>query len=531
MQDNNAKSQIIGTLAIDLGSSTTIVAFQSETKDPIQLLELEPISRSPGEVPSQIWQSPNDKSLIFFGQEVESLKLKDKQHPFLINDFKRFIGAPNQFQFGKQIFLPEEAGELLIKKIWEKIPKNLHIKRLVLTAPVETYKAYRKWLYKVCSDLDVSEIALVDEPTAAAIGANQKGGAKLLVIDVGGSTIDMSMVILEGGEGRAEPIAQLIRFDGQDLEGKSQQVLRCAKVLSKEGLRLGGQDIDRWITNNLFPDMKKNILVLKAAERLKCKLSDVQIADNKTLNEEAIINEKGDSILLKLNRIDLEELLKDNGLVQSLQKLLAKTLARGSAKGCELDELTGVVLVGGGAQLPLIKKWLFSQIPSSKLLTPPPIEAVALGALKLTPGVTIKDVLNKGVSIRCWDQTTNSHIWHPIFLPGQTWPTSNPMEIIFAASKDQQLEIDLQIADNELDGGHEIIYVNGIPTIKELSFHSRFIEWKSKTKRIKLVPPGKIGDDCLKLKFSIDSFCHLIVEGIDLRSNQAISKENLGTIR
>ena len=41
-----------------------------------------------------------------------------------------------------------------------------------------------------------------------------------------------------------------------------------------------------------------------------------------------------------------------------------------------------------------------------------PVEAVALGALRLTPGVTVKDVLQRGVSLRCWDQRSAEHRWH-----------------------------------------------------------------------------------------------------------------------
>ncbi len=531
MQEQVTKSMINGTLAIDLGSSTTVVAFQPEKNDAIKLLDLESISRSPGEVPSLLWQSPENENIILYGQEVENLNIKDKESPFFISDFKRWIGAPQEDQFEKSKLLPEEAGELLIRKIWEKIPSNFNVKRLVLTAPVETYKSYRKWLNKVCSNLNVKEIALVDEPTAAAIGANQKGGSKLLVIDIGGSTIDMSMVLLEGGEGYADPIAQLIRFDGKDLEGKSQQVLRCAKVLGKAGLRLGGRDIDRWIANSLFPDIKQSYLILNSAEKLKCKLSDTRVSDTKTLSEEAIINEAGHSVLLKLRRIDLEDLLENKGLIASLQKLLDKTLARGRANGCELDDLNGIVLVGGGSQLPLIKKWLAKQVPASKFLTPPPIEAVALGALKLTPGVTVKDVLNKGVSIQCWDQKTNSHIWHPIFLPGQPWPTNKPMEIILAASKKNQLEIDIKIADYDVDEGHEVIYINGIPTIKELLLQPKFINWSSEVNSIRLDPPGDIGEDCLKVRFSIDDCCQLNIEGIDIRNNETVINEELGIIR
>ena len=73
------------------------------------------------------------------------------------------------------------------------------------------------------------------------MGAGLEPGSTLLVLDFGGSTIDMSIVALEGGEGQASPIAQLVRFDGNNLEGKSTQVLRTAKVLGKSGIRFRWQ--------------------------------------------------------------------------------------------------------------------------------------------------------------------------------------------------------------------------------------------------------------------------------------------------
>ena len=200
----------MGTLAIDLGSTTTVVAYQGESDKSVQLLDLNPISRIPGEVPSLIWKSGDPHEKTLFGYQVERLTLLDRNDPSFISDFKRWIGAPNDSIQWDYNLLPEEAGELLVKEIWEKLPSHLEITRLVLTAPVETYKAYRKWLNKICFELDVKEIALVDEPTAAAIGAGQKRGSKLLVIDIGETATDMSIVLLEGGEGQADPIAQLI---------------------------------------------------------------------------------------------------------------------------------------------------------------------------------------------------------------------------------------------------------------------------------------------------------------------------------
>ncbi|ABX09481.1 Hsp70 family protein [Prochlorococcus marinus] len=522
----------MGTLAIDLGSTTTVVAFQGERDKSVQLLDLKPISRIPGEVPSLIWKPENPQEEALFGYQVERLTLLDRNNPGFISDFKRWIGAPlNDSISWNYNLLPEEAGELLIKEIWKQLPAHIEIKRLVVTAPVETYKAYRKWLHKICFELDVKEIALVDEPTAAAIGAGQKGGSKLLVIDIGGSTTDISMVLLEGGEGQADPIAQLIRFNGEDLEGKSKQVLRCAKVLGKAGLRLGGRDLDKWISHYLFPDSDNSELILDAAEKLKCKLSNINLSETKKLTELALLNPQGEAKKLSLNRLELEELLQKNGLIKSLSKLLDKTLAQGSANGCELEDLSGVVLVGGGSRIPIIKKWLQQAIEPAKLITPPPIEAVAIGALSLTPGVRIKDVLHKGVSLRCWDQKTNQHIWHPLFLPGQPWPTDKPLEIILAASKGNQKEMDLKIADYEIDGTHEVVYINGIPMIRDEPSLPKLTPWEGTPLLIPLNPPGEEGEDCLTLRFSIDDHCDLIVEGNDIRNEKEIIHKNLGTLR
>ena len=41
----------------------------------------------------------------------------------------------------------------------------------------------------------------------------------------------------------------------------------------------------------------------------------------------------------------------------------------------------------------------------------------------MTPGVKIKDILNKGLSIRLFNKREQKHFWHPIFCRGQTWPT------------------------------------------------------------------------------------------------------------
>ena len=521
---------VFGTLAIDLGSSTTVVVFQKENGQPPELLDLPPISRAIGEIPSLIWKSSEKEESYLIGQQIIDLNLINEKENNLSQDFKRWIGSTEIEPIYDSKITPEKAGEILIHSIWEKVSQKVNIKRLVLTAPVDTYREYRTWLVNVCNSLEVKEIALVDEPTAAAMGAGLEPGSTLLVLDFGGSTIDMSIVALEGGEGQASPIAQLVRFDGNNLEGKSTQVLRTAKVLGKSGLRLGGKDIDRWIFHHLLPEENPTNSILRKAEELKCELSNTNIKETLVITKK-VKNTQNEEKFLKLSKKGLEELLIEKGLLKSIEKLFIQTINSAKRNSFELKDLDSVVLVGGGSRIPLIKNYLSDICNSIPFLTPPPIEAIALGALHLTPGVQIKDVLNKGVSLRCWNKKNEKHIWHPLFLAGQTWPTNKPLEIILAASINSQLSIDLIIGEPQEEGSNEIIYTNGLPTLKTIESKDKIKKITNTIISIPVDPPGEIGQDCIKLIFNINDNCQLEVEGVDLRNNKEITKQNLGGIR
>jgi molecular chaperone DnaK (HSP70) len=521
---------VFGTLAIDLGSSTTVVVFQKENGQPPELLDLPPISRAIGEIPSLIWKSSEKEESYLIGQQIIDLNLINEKENNLSQDFKRWIGSTEIEPIYDSKITPEKAGEILIHSIWEKVSQKVNIKRLVLTAPVDTYREYRTWLVNVCNSLEVKEIALVDEPTAAAMGAGLEPGSTLLVLDFGGSTIDMSIVALEGGEGQASPIAQLVRFDGNNLEGKSTQVLRTAKVLGKSGLRLGGKDIDRWICHHLLPEENPTNSILRKAEELKCELSNTNIKETLVITKK-VNNIQNEEKFLKLSKKGLEELLIEKGLLKSIEKLFIQTINSAKRNSFELKDLDSVVLVGGGSRIPLIKNYLSDICNSIPFLTPPPIEAIALGALHLTPGVQIKDVLNKGVSLRCWNKKNEKHIWHPLFLAGQTWPTNKPLEIILAASINSQLSIDLIIGEPQEEGSNEIIYTNGLPTLTTIETKDKIKKINNTIISIPVNPPGEIGQDCIKLIFNINDNCQLEVEGVDLRNNKEITKQNLGEIR
>ena len=513
-----------GTLAIDLGSSTTVVAWLPSGGQP-SLLPLEPYALTePAVVPSLLWLSSPGSPRPLIGRQVLEAGLAGSDTPQLHRDFKRRIGDPSPSQ-DSSLLSPEQAGALLLQRLWQALPQAVEPERLVLTAPIDTYRAYRQWLLEACNALPVAELALVDEPTAAAIGAGLPGGSTVLVVDLGGGTVDLSLVTLQGGEGRAAPIAQLLRFAGRDLE-RSGQALRTAQVVGKAGLALGGRDIDRWIADLLVPGAPPSNGLLEATERLKCDLST---------REQALAlwsDADGSRRELRLSRTGLEALLEERGLIEQLDLLLEQVLAAGRASGIRPAQIAAVLPVGGASRMPRIRRWLQERLPESPLRDERPVEAVALGALALTPGLQLKDVLSHGVSLRCWDQRAGRHRWHPLFMPGQGWPTNNPLELVLAASREGQRQLELVLGEPQAEERAEVVFENGLPVLRQRPAGApRVRAWERQPSPLPLDPPGQQGQDCLRLQFAINAQGELSLSGHDLRTNAELPPRLLGPVR
>ena len=317
-----------GTLAIDLGNTNTVLAFQDQKDINYVLVEIPNITSSPGVIPTAVWFEEPSKILKI---GVSALKMRDnsKSDLFFHSNFKRLIGNHLEKINQKNILNPTECGEKFFKCLWASIPKKYKVKRLVLTAPIDTYKGYRKWLVNLCGEISVEEIALVDEPTAASLGINVPFGSKIMTLDIGGSTIDMNIVKIDGGEGKSGPIAELLKFKGNDVSSISKQKIRCAEIISKTGSKIGGKDIDQWIVNYFIPDNKYASNLLRA-EDLKCKLSSSSIKYENKYPTKLLIEGYQEKEFY-LSKEIFEKIIMKNNLLNHLNALLKDLLnqARG----------------------------------------------------------------------------------------------------------------------------------------------------------------------------------------------------------
>ena len=520
------EKKLSGTLAIDLGNTNTVVAFQDQKDINSVLVEIPNITSSPGVIPTAVWFEKPSKILKI---GISALEMKDNFNSalFFHSNFKRLIGNPIEKINQKNILTPTECGEKFFKFLWSKIPRKYEINRLVLTAPIDTYKGYREWLINLCGEISVDEIALVDEPTAASLGINVPFGSKIMTLDIGGSTIDMNIVKIEGGEGRSGPIAELLKFKGNDVSSISKQKIRCAEIISKTGSKIGGKDIDQWIVNYFIPDNNYAINLLKA-EEIKCKLSSSEIEyENKYPTK--LLTKGYQEKEFYLSKEIFEKIIIDNNLLNHLNSLLKDLLNEARGKFCTVDDLNSIILVGGGTQIPLIKEWITKKIPKIEIKSPPPIESIALGALAMTPGVKIKDILNKGISIRLLNKREQKHFWHPIFCKGQTWPTETPFKLILQSSKNNQKIFEIIIGETKKEREYDVIFENGIPKLSEVQSEEEIIKWDKKPLKIELKNVSSLGEDNLKLFFKITKKADLLVNCFDI-NDEFLGEYNLGNI-
>jgi len=520
------KKKLSGTLSIDLGNTNTVVAFQDQEDINSILVEIPNITSSPGVIPTTVWFEESSK-ILKIGISALEMKNNSNSDLFFHSNFKRLIGNTIEKMNQKNILSPAECGKKFFKFLLSNIPKKYEINRLVLTAPIDTYKGYRKWLVKLCEEISVDEIALVDEPTAASLGINIPFGSKIMTLDIGGSTVDMNIVKIEGGEGRSGPIAELLKFRGNDVSSISKQKIRCAEIIGKTGSKIGGKDFDQWIIDYFVPDNKYASNLLKA-EEIKCKLSSSSIRSD-TKYPIKLFTEQSQEKELYLSKEIFEEILIKNNLLNHLDSLLKDLLNQARGKFCTVEDLNAIILVGGGTQIPLIKEWITKKIPKVEIKLPPPIESIALGALAMTPGVKIKDILTKGVSIRLFNKREQKHFWHPLFCKGQTWPTENPFKLILQASKNNQNIFEIIIGETKKEIEYDVIFENGLPKLSEVQSEEEVTKWDQNPLKIILKNKSNVGEDNLKLFFKISKSADLLVRCFDIK-DEFLGEYNLGNI-
>ena len=147
----------------------------------------------------------------------------------------------------------------------------------------------------------------------------------------------------------------------------------------------------------------------------------------------------------------------------------------------------------------------------------------------MTPGVKIKDILNKSLSIRLFNKREQKHFWYPIFCKGQTWPTEKPFKLIVQASKMDQNIFEIIVGETRKEREYDVIFENGLPKLSNNQSEEEVIKWVKKPLQIILKKNCQLGEDSLKLFFRIDKNADFYVQCNDIEEKD-LGEYKLGNL-
>jgi molecular chaperone DnaK (HSP70) len=513
------------TIAIDFGTSNTVVSLlEPDTQTP-KTLRFPAISRvfrltrAQGEVlempvvPTLAFIKPQNQLVL--GQQVRSQRLGLSQPDRLFKAFKRDLVAdfqPPSRQIDGQSYSAATIAEQFLQQLWQRIlAEQIQPSQVIFTVPVGAFERYLDWFRGVADKLEIPQMQLVDEPTAAALGyAVQRPGAIVLVVDFGGGTLDLSLVRTETSSANAQ--------------------VRQAEVLAKSDAYVGGEDVDIWIAEDYLQQkgMNREAVgqvgwqnLLELAERLKIRLSSHEEAAESWLDEETFT-----AYDLKLTRSHLETILENRQFLEQLRQAVDEVLTIALSKGISKSDIEQVLLVGGSCLIPAVQQLILSYFGRQRVKLDRPFEAVAHGALVVTQLSSIGDYLRHSYAIRTWEPYAQMDTYIPLFERGTKYPCQRSQPLILRVANEGQKEIRLDIGEVAEIAQAEVAYdAKGRMTITGLQRSQAYRSLETNGNQVcvaHLTPPGQTGVDRISVEFEVNEQRTLIATVRDLFTDQIL---------
>ena len=338
-------------VGIDLGTSNSLVAV-FRNGEPV----LVPNALGSVLTPSAV--SMDDDGTIVVGEAARDRAITHPDRTALA--FKRSMGTDHPFMLGRRLFRAEELSALVLRALKDDAEATFGepVTDAVVTVPAYFSDGQRQATRTAAQLAGLNVKRLLNEPTAAALAygllENDDDAAKLLVLDLGGGTFDVS--IIEKFEG----IVEVRATAGDNFLGGEDFV----DAIVAEFMRKAG-DAPELLGRDGAP--------LRAQIRRKAETFKREASAHQSATLTATVG--GREIELTLTQADLT-------------KLYAPLLARmrGPIQRAMLDsrltpnDITGVILAGGATRMPDVRRMaalLFGRMP---IATIDPDEIVARGA-------------------------------------------------------------------------------------------------------------------------------------------------------
>uniref|UniRef100_A0A8C9PY04 Heat shock 70 kDa protein 13 n=1 Tax=Spermophilus dauricus TaxID=99837 RepID=A0A8C9PY04_SPEDA len=349
-------------------------------------------------IPSMVSFTDSD---VYVG--YESLELADSNPQNTIYDAKRFIGkifTPEELEaeIGRYPFKvlnknglvefsvtsnetitvsPEYVGSRLLLKLKEMAEEYLGmpVANAVISVPAEFDLKQRNSTIEAANLAGLKILRVINEPTAAAMayGLHKADVFHVLVIDLGGGTLDVSLLNKQGGMFLTRAMSGNNKLGGQDFNQRLLQYLYKLVYQTYGFLPSRKEEIHRlrqaveMVKLNLTLHQSAQISVLLTVEEKdgkeaqsndtelpKDKLNPVDGHANREFGPGLLEKKSGKSQVLfetEISRKLFDSLNED--LFQKILVPIQQVLKEGHLDKTEIDE---VVLVGGSTRIPRIRQ-------------------------------------------------------------------------------------------------------------------------------------------------------------------------------
>jgi molecular chaperone DnaK len=339
-------------------------------------------------------------------------------------------------QIRGRTYTPQEVSAMILQKLKKDAQNFLGqpIEQVVITVPAYFTDAQRQATKDAGTIAGLEVLRIINEPTAAALayglGKENDEEQKILVVDLGGGTFDVSVLQLGNG------IYEVKATSGNN--------------------HLGGDDFDneivRWMikhfrtTENV--DLLKDKMALQrlreAAEKAKIELSTM-MSTSINLPFIAADAQGPKHLEIELTRTKFEEMVAP--LIQSTLEPVQRALKDADLQTKDIDR---ILLVGGSTRIPAVQRAIQDFFGGKELdRSVNPDEAVAMGAA-VQAGVVggdVKDVLLLDVTPLSLGIETLGEVFTKIIERNTTIPTSKGQE--FSTATDGQTSVEIHVLQGE----------------------------------------------------------------------------------
>ncbi len=423
-----AKELIVG---IDLGTTNSVISYlQADGK-----VKVIPNPEGTNTTPSVVAFKASGEEIV-----GNAAKRQMITNPDTVRSAKRKIGQDYKFHISclNKDFTPQEISAKVLAYMKSYAEKNIgqEVKKAVITVPAYFNDAQRQATKDAGTIAGLDVVRIINEPTASclAFGLDTNKSGKVLVFDLGGGTLDVS--ILDIGDGTFQ-------------------------VLSTNGdTNLGGDDWDNavadWIHAQIqietgvdLTDKMAQQRFLDAAEKAKIELSS---SLETTISLPFIGMGKNGPISYegKLTRAKFQDLTK--GLLERCKVPMEKAL---HDAGLTYNDLEDVLMIGGSTRMPAVQE-MVSKVSGKKInMSVNPDEAVSMGAA-IQGGIIagdVKDVVLLDVTPLTLGIETLGGVLTPLIPRNTTIPTTKSQ--IFSTAADNQPAVDIMVYQGERPMAHD----------------------------------------------------------------------------